>query len=772
MSLPTLERKTFVSKACEKTPKIRSVLLELLDHREQTGLDDFHALVSVSMQNWLDDDLKKEAAVSHFRILEQIGAGGMGLVYKARDVNLDRIVALKFLPPHLDLNDDVTRRFVQEAKTASTLDHPNICTIYEIGVTGSGRHFIAMAYYEGKTVRERLDAGPIPVDEALDIAIQIAKGLQSAHQHGILHRDVKPANVMIDKSRRIKLLDFGIAKIRSLGLTKTGVTPGTVSYMSPEQIRGEELGPPSDIWSLGIVLYEMLAGRRPFVSDADQAVIYLILNEEIDFSGASLEHVPETLRQVLSLALQKNPDNRFEHMQALIQSLQAIQAGKSPHETEADLPERQRASIAVLPFTDMSPSRDHDFFCEGVAEEILNALNRIAHLRVTARTSSFVFKGANLDVRDIGKRLNVETLLEGSIRTAGNQLRVSVQLINARDGYQLWSQRFEREMKDIFAIQDEIAEQTVRSLRGVFTETDRQVLKQSPVGDFAAYEHYLKGKQYINFGRRTSINYAISQFEKSIDIDVQFAPAYAAHAMARYILYQWYGQNEQDRRLAIQASEKAVELAPHLPEPRVAKGLALALNNRFDEAVSEMEIAMSFNPRLYDTNYLYGRICFMNGKLEKAALQFERASRIDPDEFQATILSGLAYDGLGLKEKAIDSWKEGVVRARRRLELNPSDVRAVNLLANVLIQLGDIEEGIALLNRGLEMAPHDPTVVWNAACGYARARLFEQALDTLERAIELGIANKKWLEHDPDMDPLRDHPRFIELFGRLKHPGP
>ena len=350
-------------------------------------------------------------SVSHYRILEKIGEGGMGVVYKAEDIKLKRTVALKFLPPDLTRDPEAKERFIREARAASALDHPNICTIHEIDETKSGQMFIAMACYSGETLRETIDSGTLAMNEALDIAIQVAQGLQEAHENGIVHRDIKPANIIITSKRQAKIMDFGLVKLgHGAQLTREGLTPGTVAYMSPEQSQGREVDQRTDLWSLGVVLYEMVTGQRPFKGDYDQAVVYSILNEEAEPISAIRQGAPAELEKLVSGLLAKNPSSRLRSAQELLTELKGA---RDKLRTLSSLPAASEAkaqpSIAVMPFVDMSPEKDQEYFCDGMAEEIINALTQLYNLRVIARTSAFAFKGKSKDIREIGKKLDVAT---------------------------------------------------------------------------------------------------------------------------------------------------------------------------------------------------------------------------------------------------------------------------------------------------------------------------------------------------------------------------
>ncbi|MGD8979881.1 MAG: serine/threonine-protein kinase, partial [candidate division WOR-3 bacterium] len=362
--------------------------------------------------------------ISHYRILEELGGGGMGVVYKAKDIKLKRNVALKFLPHDLTRDRTAKQRFIKEAQTASSLDHPNICNIHEIDETKDGQLFICMACYEGETLKRTIEKGPLDIDRIIDITLQVAQGLVKAHSKEIVHRDIKPANIFITEDGHVKILDFGLAKlVGKSSLTKTGTATGTVAYMSPEQASGEEVSYQTDIWSLGAVLYEMLSGIQPFKGDSWEAVVYAILNNEPQKIRLSRPDTPDALQTVVQRMLQKNPQRRYKNVDNLINDLEPIKNKTAVATAPITDEERPSASIAVMPFLDMSPRKDQEYFCDGMAEELINSLTHIKDLRVVARTSAFSFKNKNLDVRDIGRKLNVDTVLEGSVRKAGDRLR-------------------------------------------------------------------------------------------------------------------------------------------------------------------------------------------------------------------------------------------------------------------------------------------------------------------------------------------------------------
>jgi serine/threonine protein kinase len=476
--------------------------------------------------------LTANSTISHYRIVSKIGAGGMGEVYLAQDTKLDRRVALKILPADVAAHPDRMKRFVQEARAASSLNHPNIITIHEIGETASG-HFIGTEFIDGETVRERMSRGGVELSDTLDIVVQVASALTAAHGAGIVHRDIKPENIMLRRDGIVKVLDFGLAKLveqtpldaeaetRMQVQTQAGLIVGTVAYMSPEQARGMEVDARTDVFSIGVVMYEMLAGQSPFAGETTSDVIAAILTTEPKPPSSFNQEIPAELDRIVYKTLAKKRDERYRNAKDLLADLRQLQrrlefkveserefgvtrstaksdrsATRNDEATSVSTTE-PRNSIAVLPFTNLSSDPENEYFCDGLPEELLNALAKIDQLKVAARTSTFSFKGKNTPVSEIAKALNVKTIMEGSVRKSGNRVRITAQVINAADGYHLWSERYDREMQDIFDVQDEITLAVVDALKvKLFGQEQAAVLKRH-TRSAEAHEFYLRGLSYF-----------------------------------------------------------------------------------------------------------------------------------------------------------------------------------------------------------------------------------------------------------------------------------
>src|SRR5436190_7539754 len=694
----------------------------------------------------------------------------MGVVYKATDLRLGRSVALKFLPPDLTRADEAKERFIREAQSASSLDHTNICTIYEFDETEDRQLFFAMAYYDGETLRARLARRSMNVAEALDVATQVCRGLGKAHQKGIIHRDIKPANLMLTGDGVVKILDFGLAKLGGdRTLTREGSTVGSPPYMSPEQVSGRTLDQRTDIWSLGAVFYQCLTGKLPFYGESDRVIFHAILERQVEPTGH------RSLDRIIERCLAKDAVSRYADTSELADDLRSATAELSqPTLASMTVPKLQaetsECSIAVLPFADMSAVRDQDYFCEGVAEEILNALTHIDGLRVASRTSSFQFKGTTQDIRRIGEQLRVATVLEGSVRKAGERLRVNVQLISAADGYHLWSKRYDGKLDDIFEIQDEIAEQTAHALEPLF----RGRLQPAPKAqrtEVEAYEYYLRGRKHLIGLRRRSLEEAREMFERSAAIDPQYSLAHTGIADASCWLYMWFGGKESDLRRAEEAGSQAIALAPNLAESHVSRGLALLTGRKYDDAAAEFEIAIERSPNLFDAWYTYARTRFAQGQFEETARLGLKAAEVQPDDFQALGVAVMAFRRLGQKERFRRAAEEALERIERRLQIDPDDARAQYLGADHLLLLGrDIDRAKKMIDRSLAIDPEDGVVIYNAACFYALAGETDKSLDWLEKvaAMQHGFAVRDWIDNDPDLDNVRAMPRFQEIVSRMR----
>lgn len=701
--------------------------------------------------------------IAHYELLEQLGAGGMGVVYRANDLKLGRVVALKFLHGDMTANPQARERFIREARAASAVDHPNICTIHAVEEGPDGRLFIAMPLYDGDTLATRIARGALPPPEARKIASAVASGLAKAHRLGIVHRDVKPANVMITRDGVVKILDFGLARSSDLtAMTRAGTVLGSPAYMSPEQVQGDPADARSDIWSLGVVLYEMVTGSRPFRGNDDRAVFHAILDREPSFPPVDASRM--ALLSIANRCMRKNREDRYQTADAVLQELQT--SDSSP--TVARPPrEEQSASIAVLPFADMSPQRDQDYFCEGVAEEILNSLTRVEKLRVASRTSSFQFKGASEDIRRIGERLGVRSVLEGSVRKAGDRLRVTVQLIDVANGYHLWSERYDRKLEDVFAIQDEIAESVASSLQLVIggQEEDR---RRAAKTDLEAYAFYLRGRQRMSEFVASAVREARSMFAKAVEIDPQYALGYTGMADASSWLVMWFAGDEDELRAADEASRRALELAPAIAEAHAARGLVLMLRQDHAEAEKHFKRAIELNPGSFEAHYAYGRDLFATGRYTEAETMMRRAADIRVDDYQSMGILNLIMRRLGRVDEAMTTERERLRRIERQLELNPRDARALYHGAFALFELGRVDEARAWIERSIALEPDDPAVFYNVACFYVRVGEYDRALDWLARVVAsraASAASLAWMKNDPDIDPLRALPRYKEMFG-------
>jgi serine/threonine protein kinase/tetratricopeptide (TPR) repeat protein len=712
--------------------------------------------------------------IAHYRILQKLGEGGMGEVYVAEDMNLGRRVALKMLPREMAAKSGRLQRFRREARTVAALNHPNIVTIHAVEEVDAVP-FLAMELVEGDSLHSRIRPGGLPLGDLLAIARPLTEALVAAHEGGIVHRDLKPANVMFSRDGRLKVLDFGLAKLHedsSSGddeptavppsdLTEAGAVLGTLPYMSPEQVQGRRVDHRSDIFSLGAILHELATGERPFRGDTSADLISSILRDRPRDLADVRADLPDHLGRIVRRCLDKDPDRRYQSARDLmieLEELERVGPGAA----------RQVASVAVLPFADMSAEKDQEYFCEGIAEELINGLGRIENLRVASRTSSFQFRETALDVREIGRRLDVGTILEGSVRKAGNRVRITAQLVNVKDGYRLWSDRYDREMKDIFVIQDEIAESIVSALEVTLSPKERRVLQNVATRDVEAYEYYLKGRKFFYQTNQKAFEFARQMYERAISIDPSYALAYAGIADCCSFLFQWADSSEENLQGAETASRKALELDPDLAEAHASRGLALSLARSFEEAKAEFEEAMRLNSKLYEAYYFYGRACLAQGRYEKAAGLFEKASEIRPEDYQAPIFLESALRGMGAPKERVEAAARRTVEiVERHIELNPDDARALYLGGGGLLTLGEGERGLEWARRALAIDPNDPMILYNVACLFSQAGEVEPAIDTLERAVEAGLRYKDWIEHDSDFDPLREHSRFQELMARL-----
>ena len=700
-----------------------------------------------------------------YKLMNILGHGGMGVVFKAEDTKLRRMVALKFLPEEIGLDLQAKKRFFREAQAAAILDHPNICPVYEVDEAGD-EMFLTMAFVEGRSLKDRIAEGPLPLIEVLNIAVQVCEGLKAAHERGVVHRDIKPANIMLNREGQVRIMDFGLASLEGgVDLTRPQTVLGTPAYMSPEQVRGEKTDQRTDVWSFGCTLFEMATGRRPFVGEHGQTISNEIQNEAPPSPSSLRAELPAGLEEVILKCLRKSADDRFPDFESLLAALQG-ESVRRPKAAAAPAPSPDTIpSVAVLPFADMSPAKDQDYFGEGLAEELIHALARVQGLRVVARTSAFTLKGMKLDVREIGKMLDVLAVLEGSVRKAGNRLRVTAQLVDTRTGLHLWSERFDREERDVFDIQDEISAAIVEHLRVTLLSGEKTAMRKKSTADAEAYNLYLKGLYFMARPNPESIQKALDFFHQALDRDPNFAQAYAGVANVFFTMGNInLSPPAEIFPIAKAAIEKALALDPDLAE---AHGLAanmelwfewnwaaaeksfgrvLALNpgdamargmyawlllsrKRFEESLAEIKRALTVDP-LVPLLYAYSiGLHGAAGRCDEALADFSRVQQIEPNFGLAYVQAGNAYLFKGLIDEAIETLQKS-----RQLSAPPGWAESSLITCHII--KGEREKAEKTLAEMLEDRKKLPVSATCLALGLAALGDFDSAFEWLETAVQ------------------------------------
>ena len=733
------------------------------------------------------------ATVSHYSILEKIGGGGMGVVYKARDSRLGRNVALKFLPDGFAVDAEAIERFRREARAASALNHPNICTIYDID-EHEGRPFMVMELLEGQTLKHRIDSKPIAVAEILEVGIQIAEGLEAAHSKGIVHRDVKPANIFLVNRGTAKILDFGLAKLaahrllttervgasmsklttvaRDEFVTSPGSSIGTVVYMSPEQARGEELDARSDIFSLGVVLYEMSTGTVPFPGATAALIFDGILHATPTPASKVNSRLPMAVENIIGKALEKDLDFRFQtagelraDLKRLRRDLEATRRATSEKPAAVEHSSGStaaRKSVAVLYFENQGGSKEDEYFRDGMTEDIITELSKMTQLQIYPRSEMLAFRDKPATAPQVGQQLGAAYVLEGTIRRAANRLRITAQLVESATRHSVWAERYDRQLEDVFAIQDEIARSIAQALRITLTPQEEKTIGVKPTENTQAYDFYLRGRSYA---RRQDIDYALQMFDHAIELDSNFALAHAGIAHLCGLIYEIREQSPAWIERGLASCDRALALAPDLPEVMVARARLFYAQKKYDECALMARRAIERKPDCDGSWNILGRALMTSNRYKEAADLVERALEANGDDYNVYVPYMLCMERIGLKKEA--EALRGRMRTvlRQQLELVPEDVRARILLATTLASIGEAEESMRHLQTAVVLRPKDGNTLYNAACTYGVLGKKTEALETLKKAIAAGYGNLNWAARDTDLDCLHDDPEFRAIVG-------
>jgi len=727
--------------------------------------------------------------VSHYTVTRKLGSGGMGVVYEAEDAKLGRRVALKFLPEEMAQDAQLLERFQREARAASSLNHPNICTGVR-GLQHERRQFIVMELLDGQTLGELIGRNALPIEKILTLAIQIADALESAHAKGIVHRDIKPANIFVTDREQVKILDFGLAKVGPPDsaassrpsqletllpeeeLTRPGSTVGTVSYMSPEQARGQLLDARSDLFSFGAVLYQTATGAVPFPGETSAIVFDAILNRPPLAIDQVSPGLPAELGRILNKTLEKDRNMRCQSATELktdlIRLKRDLESG-SKNVAEGSDPKSKVAkpglkSVAVLYFENLSGVKEDEYLRDGITEDIITELSKIRGLNTFSRPTVLAFRDKPVTPLQIGQQLRAAYVLTGSLRRAGTRLRINTQLVDAKTDFPLWSERYDREMKDVFEVQDEIARKIAEALRVTLSPQELEALSIKPTENLQAYDLYLRGKRYARRQTRQDLEFALQMFENAVTMDPSFALAYAACANACAMFYCNYSRDTNWVEKARTASGKAVALRWDLPEVQVSQAWVLYATELHDEAVRMVQKAIERKHDCEGAYYLLCRALFSAGRYREVVDVMEAALDASGEDYNVYVPVANALGALGKQDAYRNLLLRRVGALENHLKQVPEDARARILLAADYSELGREEDAMRELNLAMTLRANEASILYNVACTYALMKKKPQAIDALRKAWEEGFKDAVWARRDPDLASLHDEPEFNRMY--------
>ncbi len=764
--------------------------------------------------------------ISHYKISEKLGEGGMGVVYKAQDTSLNRFVALKFLPPHLTKDESTRKRFIVEAQAASALDHPNICNIHEINEDPDGQLYICMAYYEGESLREKIDSGPIPFDKAIKLFSLIAQGLKAAHEKNIIHRDIKPGNILISESGEVKIVDFGLAKLAGMELTKTTSSKGTAAYMCPEQIRGQKVDHRCDIWALGIVLYEMLTGHLPFEAEYPEPMMYTIVNEEPKPLSHHLDSVPDYLQDIITKLLKKDPNERYQDMSEILNDYQThIKIDDSEviktKSSFKKLLQRKRIyaysslivllimlylfrfyfmpqhsvgnKIAVLPVASIINDTEQEWFNEGMTDELIMKLAQISGLRVTTRSSSIQYKGTTKTTPQIASELDVQFLVEASSVKIEDKVKINAKLIDAINDEYIWVEEYDSSLRNILGLQGQIAKEIANQIRVELTQQEETRLSDTREVNPETYELYLNGMVHINKRTPEGINIGLEYLNKAVGKDPDEPLAHAGLSLGYSIIAHTPSPTEGAQKRCREEALKALELDDNLAEAH----LAIAMVKIYDEyditaAGESYERALELNPNLTLALYHYAWYMYLIEGYESGSTILQKAIELDP-------FSNFYLAEMGLMNFVSGQYDKTIEMAKKSLELVPEFHYTLNILGCGYAGKGMYEKAIEIQKKSIETVPfwkwgigytygiagyrdealkiaaelEENPSIWNAWClavVYAGLGDADKTFHWLEKANRVHHPYVPWMRRNIFFDKFKEDPRYKSLVQRLNLP--